>query len=135
MIKPRVFSLRSFCTKKYNLKPLYLNSRCEEVKPSDKCINVPDPSDTCCEMQVCDVTHDAHEDNTTVAAVDITSTSPSVVHVSLVLLSASSSFLLVLSRLFATIFGLKELGICSRERCGDLVNRIEIKRQQPVPTP
>ncbi|GBP13449.1 Putative epidermal cell surface receptor [Eumeta japonica] len=46
--------------------------RCPKLMASDKCINVPDPKDACCEMQVCDVSQDAHEesaDNFTAAAV------------------------------------------------------------------
>ncbi|XP_075983326.1 stranded at second transmembrane protein isoform X3 [Anticarsia gemmatalis] len=41
--------------------------RCNPLPVSDKCINVQDPNDACCEVQVCDVSHDAHEEpeNTT----------------------------------------------------------------------
>ncbi|XP_026734717.1 putative epidermal cell surface receptor [Trichoplusia ni] len=36
--------------------------RCSPLPISDKCINVQDPNDACCEVQVCDVSHDAHEE-------------------------------------------------------------------------
>ncbi|XP_052756461.1 putative epidermal cell surface receptor isoform X3 [Galleria mellonella] len=36
--------------------------RCNPIPPSDKCINVQDPKDACCEVQVCDVSQDVHEE-------------------------------------------------------------------------
>ncbi|XP_047033477.1 putative epidermal cell surface receptor isoform X1 [Helicoverpa zea] len=36
--------------------------RCNPLPVSDKCINVQDPNDACCEVQVCDVSHDVHEE-------------------------------------------------------------------------
>ncbi|CAH0678678.1 unnamed protein product, partial [Chilo suppressalis] len=36
--------------------------RCERHPPSEKCISVQDPSDVCCEVQVCDVSQDVHEE-------------------------------------------------------------------------
>ncbi|XP_013182860.2 putative epidermal cell surface receptor [Amyelois transitella] len=36
--------------------------RCNPPRPSENCINVQDPNDACCEIQVCDVSHDAHEE-------------------------------------------------------------------------
>ncbi|KAH9630788.1 hypothetical protein HF086_001016 [Spodoptera exigua] len=36
--------------------------RCNALPVSDKCINVQDPNDACCEVQVCDVSHDVHEE-------------------------------------------------------------------------
>lgn len=36
--------------------------RCSPLPVSDKCINVQDPNDACCEVQVCDVSHDVHEE-------------------------------------------------------------------------
>ncbi|KAG6464356.1 hypothetical protein O3G_MSEX014459 [Manduca sexta] len=36
--------------------------RCNPLPPSEKCINVQDPNDACCEIQVCDVSHDVHEE-------------------------------------------------------------------------
>ncbi|XP_063387665.1 putative epidermal cell surface receptor [Cydia fagiglandana] len=38
--------------------------RCAPLPPSDKCINVQDPKDACCEVQICDVSQDVHEDQT-----------------------------------------------------------------------
>ncbi|XP_063539026.1 putative epidermal cell surface receptor [Cydia strobilella] len=38
--------------------------RCPPLSQSDKCINVQDPNDACCEVQVCDVSQDVHEDQT-----------------------------------------------------------------------
>ncbi|XP_052744098.1 putative epidermal cell surface receptor isoform X3 [Bicyclus anynana] len=36
--------------------------RCKRLPPSDKCINVQDPHDECCEVQICDVSQDVHEE-------------------------------------------------------------------------
>nr|XP_037876204.1 putative epidermal cell surface receptor isoform X1 [Bombyx mori] len=36
--------------------------RCKQYSPSEKCINVQDPNDACCEIQVCDVSQDVHEE-------------------------------------------------------------------------
>ncbi|XP_050666015.1 putative epidermal cell surface receptor isoform X2 [Leptidea sinapis] len=36
--------------------------RCTRLPPSDKCINVQDPNDACCEIQICDVSQDVHEE-------------------------------------------------------------------------
>ncbi|KAJ0173765.1 hypothetical protein K1T71_010914 [Dendrolimus kikuchii] len=36
--------------------------RCKPLIPSEKCINVQDPNDACCEVQVCDVSQDVHEE-------------------------------------------------------------------------
>ncbi|XP_045452953.1 putative epidermal cell surface receptor [Melitaea cinxia] len=36
--------------------------RCKRLPLSDKCINVQDPNDECCEMQICDVSQDVHEE-------------------------------------------------------------------------
>ncbi|KAG7298153.1 hypothetical protein JYU34_018932 [Plutella xylostella] len=36
--------------------------RCAPLKTSDKCIAVADPRDACCQLQVCDVSEDAHEE-------------------------------------------------------------------------
>lgn len=36
--------------------------RCKQLPPSDICINVQDPKDSCCEIQVCDVSQDIHEE-------------------------------------------------------------------------
>ncbi|XP_045528071.1 putative epidermal cell surface receptor isoform X1 [Pieris brassicae] len=52
--------------------------RCNRMPQSDRCINVQDPKDACCEIQVCDVSQDVHEepiDNGTV-----TSTTAKPVH-------------------------------------------------------
>ncbi|KAM3962555.1 LOW QUALITY PROTEIN: stranded at second [Aphomia sociella] len=53
--------------------------RCNPIPPSDKCINVQDPKDACCEVQICDVSQDAHEESvdnitssTTVSAMEMT---------------------------------------------------------------
>ncbi|XP_026489641.2 putative epidermal cell surface receptor isoform X3 [Vanessa tameamea] len=49
--------------------------RCKRLPQSDKCINVQDPNDECCEMQICDVSQDVHEE----PAENITSsTSPTI---------------------------------------------------------
>lgn len=40
----------------------YFNFRCKRLPLSDKCINVQDPNDECCEMQICDVSQDVHEE-------------------------------------------------------------------------
>lgn len=50
--------------------------RCERYQPSDKCINVQDPNDVCCEVQVCDVSQDVHEEpeNSTSSTTTTTST-------------------------------------------------------------
>ncbi|CAH2094377.1 unnamed protein product [Euphydryas editha] len=37
--------------------------RCKRLPQSDKCINVQDPHDECCEMQICDVSQDVHEES------------------------------------------------------------------------
>ncbi|CAH2045785.1 unnamed protein product, partial [Iphiclides podalirius] len=51
--------------------------RCNRLQPSDKCINVQDPNDACCEVQVCDVSSDAHEEpeNMTIATSSSTANS------------------------------------------------------------
>ncbi|XP_041968891.1 putative epidermal cell surface receptor isoform X2 [Aricia agestis] len=36
--------------------------RCNRLPQSEKCINVQDPKDECCEVQVCDVSQDDHEE-------------------------------------------------------------------------
>ncbi|XP_034833884.1 putative epidermal cell surface receptor isoform X1 [Maniola hyperantus] len=36
--------------------------RCKRLPQSDKCINVQDPHDECCEVQICDVSQDVHEE-------------------------------------------------------------------------
>ncbi|XP_045502574.1 putative epidermal cell surface receptor [Colias croceus] len=44
--------------------------RCQRIAQSDRCINVQDPNDACCEIQICDVSQDVHEepmDNVTVS--------------------------------------------------------------------
>ncbi|KAJ8713886.1 hypothetical protein PYW08_007506 [Mythimna loreyi] len=48
--------------------------RCNPLPVSDKCINVQDPNDACCEVQVCDVSHDVHEepDNSTTSTTTTT---------------------------------------------------------------
>ncbi|PZC76691.1 hypothetical protein B5X24_HaOG204322 [Helicoverpa armigera] len=48
--------------------------RCNPLPVSDKCINVQDPNDACCEVQVCDVSHDVHEEpeNTTTSTTSTT---------------------------------------------------------------
>ncbi|XP_022817778.1 putative epidermal cell surface receptor isoform X1 [Spodoptera litura] len=53
--------------------------RCKPLPVSDKCINVQDPNDACCEVQVCDVSHDAHEEpeNTTTSTTTTTTTTTS----------------------------------------------------------
>ncbi|XP_049877919.1 putative epidermal cell surface receptor isoform X2 [Pectinophora gossypiella] len=54
--------------------------RCNKLQPSDKCINVQDPNDECCEVQVCDVSQDVHEEpeNTTSSTTSTTSTTESI---------------------------------------------------------
>ncbi|XP_022116637.2 putative epidermal cell surface receptor isoform X2 [Pieris rapae] len=45
--------------------------RCNRMPQSDQCINVQDPKDACCEVQICDVSQDVHEepiDNSTVTS-------------------------------------------------------------------
>ncbi|CAG9565313.1 unnamed protein product [Danaus chrysippus] len=37
--------------------------RCKNLPHSEKCINVQDPKDECCEVQVCDVSQDVHEEH------------------------------------------------------------------------
>lgn len=39
-----------------------IHFRCKRLPPSDKCINVQDPHDECCEVQICDVSQDVHEE-------------------------------------------------------------------------
>ncbi|XP_063831692.1 putative epidermal cell surface receptor [Ostrinia nubilalis] len=53
--------------------------RCERHPPSDKCINVQDPNDACCEVQVCDVSQDVHEEpeNVTSSSTSTTETTRS----------------------------------------------------------
>ncbi|XP_073950661.1 stranded at second transmembrane protein isoform X2 [Choristoneura fumiferana] len=54
--------------------------RCNPLPQSDKCINVQDPKDACCEVQVCDVSQDVHEEpveNTTSTTSTTTTTSTS----------------------------------------------------------
>ncbi|XP_026314931.1 putative epidermal cell surface receptor isoform X3 [Hyposmocoma kahamanoa] len=59
--------------------------RCKKLEQSDQCINVQDPNDECCEVQVCDVSHDDHEEpvenitttvkpDTTTSSINTTST-------------------------------------------------------------
>ncbi|XP_038207029.1 putative epidermal cell surface receptor isoform X2 [Zerene cesonia] len=36
--------------------------RCQRIAQSDRCINVQDPNDACCEIQICDVSQDVHEE-------------------------------------------------------------------------
>ncbi|CAK1552323.1 unnamed protein product [Leptosia nina] len=36
--------------------------RCNRVAQSERCINVQDPNDACCEIQICDVSQDVHEE-------------------------------------------------------------------------
>ncbi|KAJ2953164.1 hypothetical protein O0L34_g737 [Tuta absoluta] len=51
--------------------------RCKKLIQSDKCINVQDPNDECCEVQVCDVSQDVHEEpieNTTSSTTTSTTT-------------------------------------------------------------
>ncbi|CAB3246236.1 unnamed protein product [Arctia plantaginis] len=52
--------------------------RCSPLTVSDKCINVQDPNDACCEVQVCDVSHDVHEEpeNSTSSTTTTTTTTP-----------------------------------------------------------
>lgn len=54
------------------------NFRCKRLPLSDKCINVQDPHDECCEMQICDVSQDVHEEP---AENNITSTTSSTTDV------------------------------------------------------
>ncbi|CAK1583427.1 unnamed protein product [Parnassius mnemosyne] len=53
--------------------------RCNRLPLSDKCINVQDPNDECCEVQVCDVSSDVHEEpeNITISSSSSTSTTTS----------------------------------------------------------
>ncbi|XP_072930099.1 putative epidermal cell surface receptor isoform X2 [Epargyreus clarus] len=53
--------------------------RCTRLPQSDKCINVQDPNDECCEVQICDVSQDAHEepiDNATSSTTTTTTEMP-----------------------------------------------------------
>ncbi|XP_013171001.1 PREDICTED: putative epidermal cell surface receptor isoform X2 [Papilio xuthus] len=50
--------------------------RCNRLQTSEKCINVQDPNDDCCEIQVCDVSSDAHEEPENIT-MSTTTTTPS----------------------------------------------------------
>ncbi|CAG4931432.1 unnamed protein product [Parnassius apollo] len=53
--------------------------RCNPLPLSEKCINVQDPNDECCEVQVCDVSSDVHEEpeNITMSSSSSSSTTTS----------------------------------------------------------
>ncbi|XP_053613388.1 putative epidermal cell surface receptor isoform X1 [Plodia interpunctella] len=48
--------------------------RCNPIRASENCINVQDPNDACCEIQVCDVSHDAHEEPENITSSTTTTT-------------------------------------------------------------
>lgn len=55
-----------------------MSYRCNRLQPSEKCINVQDPNDECCEVQVCDVSSDAHEEPENITIATSSSTTDSV---------------------------------------------------------
>ncbi|XP_039757749.1 putative epidermal cell surface receptor isoform X2 [Pararge aegeria] len=50
--------------------------RCKRLPQSDKCINVQDPHDECCEVQICDVSQDVHEEPVDNSTTSTTTTTP-----------------------------------------------------------
>ncbi|XP_068618964.1 putative epidermal cell surface receptor isoform X2 [Battus philenor] len=79
--------------------------RCNRLQPSDKCINVQDPNDECCEIQVCDVSSDVHEEPENVTSSStVSSISTSTLSTTTMLLNSNTSKITV-SSTAATFYG------------------------------